>query len=841
MTPSELLDDTTTNSPDDLFRDGHLPPMLVRASAGTGKTYRLTGRLLTILFQGASPETILATTFTRKAAGEILDRILIVLAKASDVDGDEALEELREQVGIPALTRHACLQLLQKLIANVHRIRICTLDSLFTQLAKSFPFELQLPARWRLTDEIEEGWLGARGVDAVIGSLEASELSSLLAMLSKGETKRSISRELLRIVTGAYATARRSGVTAWDAIEVPTAPESDVLTGAAGDLRGVDVSQKSVRKKLDHLADHLEARDFAPLVSDRLLLNFASARQRGDLVKFGRASIPDELGSSLGALYAAVRSQTLSLMRVQNQATGEILALFDRQMREMKQALRTLSFDDISVRLADLFSQLEPSTLINRMDSDIHHVLLDEFQDTSPTQWQVLRPLALQAANREDVSEEERGPGRSFFCVGDTKQAIYGWRGGVAEIFDTVGEEIPHVHTVQQDESYRSSPLVLDTVNRVFSRLDRHQGLVEFADGEDFDRRSYEAKAAKRFAASFPEHRSMKPDLPGYVRMETCRKPVAGETEVEKSLSCFRLAAQRVAELHRADPDKEIGVLTRTNKGVANLIFLLEQAGLDVSQEGGNPLVDSAAVDLVLSALMMAEHPTDGRWKFHLSQSPLGSQTDVTGANIRLRVCDDGIAETVQWLSSKLLPVCDHRDQYRLRQLTQLAIAYESNATNRLSDFVQMVRQKRVERPQAAPIRVMTVHQSKGLEFDAVFLPELDGKLSGMPSLCVSQTPQLTKPPVAMSRYLTGQAWHFLDPDWRRAFGKSAATAMTESLCLLYVAMTRAKQAIYMVVQPCKPDDKRASAVIHAALGCDSQIENAESLLYENGKEDWYA
>ncbi len=142
-----------------------LGPMLVRASAGTGKTYRLTARLLKILLQGAPPETILATTFTRKAAAEILERVLITLAEAADERNDGALEKLRQQVGIPTLPRLVCLQLLTRILRNIHRLRICTLDSLFAQLARSFPLELGLPPTWRLTDEIEETWLRERAVD----------------------------------------------------------------------------------------------------------------------------------------------------------------------------------------------------------------------------------------------------------------------------------------------------------------------------------------------------------------------------------------------------------------------------------------------------------------------------------------------------------------------------------------------------------------------------------------------------------------------------------------------------------------------------------------------------
>ena len=77
-----------------VLHEGWLPPTLVRASAGTGKTYQLTARLLRLLVQGAAPETILATTFTRKAAGEILHRLLLALAKAADEGDDESLDAL---------------------------------------------------------------------------------------------------------------------------------------------------------------------------------------------------------------------------------------------------------------------------------------------------------------------------------------------------------------------------------------------------------------------------------------------------------------------------------------------------------------------------------------------------------------------------------------------------------------------------------------------------------------------------------------------------------------------------------------------------------------------------
>lgn len=830
---------STTFKPEStqMFTDGRLPPMLVRASAGTGKTYRLTARLLQILFQGAAPETILATTFTRKAAGEILDRVLVTLAKAADADDDAALEALRAQIGIESLPRSTCLQLLKRLIANIHRLRICTLDSLFTQLAKSFPFELQLPPAWRLTDEIEEVWLRERAVSEMVASLDPTELQTLLSMISKGETKRSIIRELVGIVTGVYTLARQSDSSAWHQLDAPTAPDSAALTAAAADLRSADAPQKMVLAKLSAMADALDARAFDELTTETLIKNYAKAKHEGEPVKLGRSKLPDGLDDSLGALYAAVRSRTLSLLAAQNRATGDLVDLYNGQISHLKQSLRTLGFDDIAVRLANQFAALDHQSLGRRMDGKIDHLLLDEFQDTSPAQWQVLRPFAMRSANPTIDPDPEAQVERSFFCVGDTKQAIYGWRGGVAEIFDAVDREIPGVHAAEQNTSFRSSPIIMETINRVFQNLTRHA----IADGPqvDWNKSCYESAAITRFAKRFPDHVAHKSQMPGYVQMESCEKTSSRE-RAEKSAACFEMAAERIAELNSKAPDRSIGVLTRTNQGVAQLIFLLEQRNVDVSQEGGNPLVDSAAVDLVLSALMMSEHPADGRWSFHVKNSPLGENTSVAADSIRRRLTEFGIARTVHWLGSLLAPVCDARDTTRLKQLSQLAVSYEPNATDRASDFVRMVREKRVERPQAAHVRVMTVHQSKGLEFDAVFLPELDGSLTGQSPMCVTESEKLGRPANRISRFITSEAWHFLDPSWRRTFGKSTESKLTEGLCLLYVAMTRARQALYMVVHPGKADDKKPSALIHAALGIDTDFSSGEEILFESGDANWF-
>ena len=134
-----------------------------------------------------------------------------------------------------------------------------------------------------------------------------------------------------------------------------------------------------------------------------------------------------------------------------------------------------------------------------RLDTRISHVLLDEFQDTSLAQWDVMRPFAeeCQASNGE----------KTFFCVGDVKQAIYGWRGGVSEIFDAVHATMPGLESRSLTKSFRSCPIVIETVNQVFTGLANNQALADFGE------------VTRRWGQHFEPHTTTKTELAGHTRL----------------------------------------------------------------------------------------------------------------------------------------------------------------------------------------------------------------------------------------------------------------------------------------------------------------------------------
>ena len=129
---------------------GQFPNEVIRASAGTGKTFALSNRYLKLLASGVECQSILATTFTRKGAGEILDRII---GRLSDAALDESAAaklsiELSWKIS-QARARH----ILHELLGNLHRLEISTLDSFFNRVAKAFSLELRLPPNWEIVQE----------------------------------------------------------------------------------------------------------------------------------------------------------------------------------------------------------------------------------------------------------------------------------------------------------------------------------------------------------------------------------------------------------------------------------------------------------------------------------------------------------------------------------------------------------------------------------------------------------------------------------------------------------------------------------------------------------------
>lgn len=842
-----------------------LPDILIRASAGTGKTYQLTSRFLRLLNADVPPESILAATFTRKAAGEILERILLALARAAC--DDEKRNELSKAIESPGLTAERCRELLSQLTRRLHRLQVGTLDSFFAKLASSFSLELGLPPGWTILDEADLKQLRQESIEALLEAADGDDLVRLLRLLTKGTTSRSINELILDTVQNCHEVALETPPEAWQKVPQPPHPADADLqrsVDALNDLLPTAVS--TFQKPIQGDIELAEREQWEEMLKKGILAKLIEGE-----TKYNRKELDPQTLAVYRPLLEQLSALALHRLSRQTEATRELLDQYDGELRELQHRQGGCSFSDVARALADrreAASQDQTSLgkLAFRMDSRMSHLLLDEFQDTSPLQWKVLRPFAEQVvsksvgwgeSSRPTKQNKRSGASRasthptgatqqslfdqadvppSFFCVGDVKQAIYGWRGGDARIFETLQRQLPSVTSQDLAKSWRSSPPIIETVNRVFQNLQRHPKLDRLAD-----------PVAAWCRDFFRPHTTAKTELSGFVQLRTVAKCADGESQGDVTL---RAAAQLVAELAAQHPTREIGVLTRSNDAVAQLIFELHHLGVPASEEGGHPLVDSAAVRLLLSLLKLADHPGDTVARFHVATSPLGPRFKFVdhqdndaaarlAESLRRELLNDGYGRCLARWAKFLDDSASPRDQARLTQLIKLADAYQSSATLRPNDFAEFVREERVADPSGDRIRVMTVHQAKGLEFDIVVLPELDKPIPGQSPSLVAGNVDPTQPPDAVCLYRDESIQRLLPDDLQQLFEQDIELRTHESLCLLYVALTRAIHAMYLLIAPHDKDPlKSYSGLLRASL-TDDMAAPESTVLFKTGDADW--
>ncbi len=789
---------------------------VIRASAGTGKTWRLGNRYIGLLAADVAPENVVAATFSRKAAGEIMERVLTRLARAS-LDPATGVR-LGVDIGDRAVTAEAAGELLRTVTRSLHRLRVCTLDSFFGDIARGFGPELGLPAAWEMAEEDDTRRLRVEAMDTALREYDIDALLAVLGELDGGAPRQSVIEgfdELVQVLHGVYGEAAPE---AWGAIQINQMADATQRAEAAAALRAEAIRHKSVVKARDTALAELDARDWEELVTSKFVRSQASggAYYNVTLGAAGVAACSLILGHAQSEVVAALARRTVS--------ARTLLADFDLRFRELQRRRRLLRFEDVARSLGEATVGQRLEEVFLRLDGRTEHLLLDEFQDTSPTQWRVLKPFA-EVAAREG----------SLFVVGDVKQAIYGWRGGVAEIFEAVRGDFPDIAEETLQKSQRSSPVVIDMVNTVFEDIDAVAALEEY-DG-----------AVMRWAKGFRTHTTAREELGGYVRL--CTAPQAGEGESAFEVT-LAYAARVVEALAASRPGCTIGVLVRTNTTVATLTDLLRSHGVTVSGEGTSPLTTSRAVEAMLALLRLADHPGDTIARYHVARSPLGPAVGFTShedrdaarrlsSEVRRSLVADGYGACLYRWTTGVAASCDARDLRRLLKLVELGYEYDRDATLRPTDFVARVQQKRVPDADSARVRVMNIHQSKGLQFDVVVLPELEGPLTRSPNVLLQRASPLA--PIAAVSLLGRKALLEGTPlDAMRHEGMSET--LIESLNLLYVALTRAVHEVHMIVGPDEEARRSLTAteLLRATLCPDEKVLAPQSVLFEGGDPEWF-
>ncbi|MGQ0553351.1 MAG: UvrD-helicase domain-containing protein [Planctomycetota bacterium] len=783
-----------------------MAPDIVLASAGSGKTYQLSECFVALLAAGVPPERILATSFTRKAAGEILQRVLERLAKAADQDAAQRA-------------------LLAALMRELQRFEVRTLDSVFVSLAGQLGSAVGLAPGWTLVNDSELKRLQGAAVDAVLAETEPHELLPLLENWRSGSSSRSVHESLVQAFSGRARELFRSTPSAvWGGLPLPEglSPAQQAQAIQALGKVNLPVTKKGqpdknfaagVERVLE-LAGDLDSLEGAKA----FLLNGLVGKVLLEEVTYCTHPIEADLAEPVTLLAQSASRRIVEDLVGRGRALHRLLALHEQRWSEVQRRRRCHEFSDFPRLLADASADLGGEQASFLRGTPTEHLLLDEFQDTSRDQWSVLAPLA------DRIAAGRRG---AFFCVGDVKQAIYGWRGGDAELLASMPARYG-VKARRLDQSYRSAPAVLAAVNRVFTSLPTNTVIEDLALKDSLP----------EWVREFQAHTSaLEPRPSGSVRLVCV--PVKGRgAAAEQALA--RCLAERVVRLREEEPGWRVGVLVRRNKRIPGLLRELQRAGVPATGAGGQVLTDSPAVTQIVSLLHLADHPGDTQAAYHVAKSPLGPAlglaVNLEGASrlarrVRADLLARGYGPTLELYAATLRAgaECGDWDRLRLPQLVELGHAFDARPSRRPADFVAHVRTQRVEVPAGMEVVVTTYHQAKGLEYDAVLLPELDAALIGrFDPLLVGRGPGgaptfIVPAPVKdiIARL----------PSLREAREAERAKGLEAQLCGLYVAMTRAKRRLDLIV-PEEPSDKSVAALLCAALSPPPQL--SEATLFEN-------
>src|SRR5262245_48907538 len=293
------------------------PHVVIRASAGTGKTYQLAVRFIGLLAAGARPDEILATTFTRKAAGEILDRVLHWLARAA---ADETVwKELAEKIGDQSLTREKCRDLLIATVRRLHALRVGTLDSYFLQVAMSFGQELGLPPGWSICEEQVDAVLRDEAIEQLLSRGKLADLLTLVHSLTKGDAARSVSRLARDTVTGLLELYRETTPEAWQKIAVCKGLEPAEQEELLAEIVTLNLDDKRMDKARAEDLERFRAGDWEAFIDKGLATKVLS----GECV-FYKKPLPPELIKLYERLLKHVESILVGQVARQTEATHDL-------------------------------------------------------------------------------------------------------------------------------------------------------------------------------------------------------------------------------------------------------------------------------------------------------------------------------------------------------------------------------------------------------------------------------------------------------------------------------------------------------------------------------------
>ncbi len=852
----------------------------VSANAGTGKTHVLTMRVLRLLLAGTSPERILALTYTKAAAAEMSKRVFARLAEwvtMPDAELKAKLAELLERSPTgPEMQR--ARQLFAIAIETPGGLKVQTIHAFCERLLQRFPLEAGVPPGFAILDEHERSELLAEAADAMLAEASAAPGTPLAGALQTAVAY-ATDVNFDQLLSGALREQE------WLAAAVRLDDDGDdtfleaekIYRKAIG--LGPDARMADIDVQLAALLTDAELRRLRDVLASGSANDVKASERIASVLRNGPAGRVE----ALRAVFLTTGGETRKTLLTQGlaaahpgaqalltRAQGEFLALDTERRKlalldaamalirlgtavlqrygEAKARSAALDFDDLVARTASLLrSSAAVEWVLYKLDGGLDHILVDEAQDTSPMQWQVIRALAEEFFSGAGASDTAR----TLFAVGDEKQSIYGFQGAAPAMFAETSAKfaaraerarLPW-RRVPLTLSFRAVEPLLVAVDRIFAAPERTPGVGTSP--------APVAHVAHRAGLAglveiWPTEKHEQPERtePWSPLEETGTTPSAVRlaARIAQTIDGWLKSGEKLESEARLVRAGDILILVRKRAPfAAAMISALKMRGIKVAGADRLVLTEQIAVQDLMALGDFLVLPEDDLALAAVLKSPLIGLDDDdllalapkrqgslwqelvarAGADARFAKA----AETLKrWraraeqvapfeLYAGLLDGEDMRARMLARlgaeaadaidELLNLALAYDDGAPPSLQGFLSWLRDgtREVKRDMEQgndEVRVMTVHGAKGLEAPIVFLPDTCSTRSGrwpgsLLKLDDAERPTNTPPPFLWPVKGTS------DLDVVQQANAAVARAETEERNrLLYVALTRARDRLYV-------------------------------------------
>lgn len=814
-----------------------------KASAGSGKTFTLAREYMTLVIDNPyAYRTILAVTFTNKATEEMKLRILGQLYGIAHhlPESDQYLKQIHE--ALPHLSetqiRKNAEAALRLLIHNYNYFHVQTIDTFFQSVLRNLARELDLTANLRIG--LNDYQVEQQAVDELIESLEDTD--KLLFWIME-YIKENIADDKGWNVIGQI---KSFGEHIFRDYYKENANKLSERMAEDGFFEGFKEKMKNIKKKAKEQFDEIAASFFDALEEGGYSADDLSGKTRGiwsyfNKIKNGKYSDDDLLNLTFTKcmespdnwvkkadvknhtdLYQQVSSVLYPILQFSEQHRPTLVKMYksadltvkhlnqlrllgsiDKKVRTMNQEANRFLLSDTQTLLHSLIQDSDSPFIFEKIGTQLNHVMIDEFQDTSTIQWKNFKVLLEETMSREDAGN---------LIVGDVKQSIYRWRSGDWRLLNNIESEFinpkKQLDIETLDTNYRSDRNVIDFNNAFF---------VEAAKQEYKNLKEAMPEEAQQLLNAYADVEQKVPAnkrAQGYVEIKLLKTQEDEDTADEstdkgKGERMMQLCLETVDKLvARGVPTNKIAILVRNNQTIQDIAeYFMNHSDYEMVSDEAFRLDASQAVQTLVTALHYLMHPNDDIARAtllkyaltYLDSEELVTQLtsnrqeylEIPLLDLTERLFTEFRLGEVEDMKAQSAYVCAFYDK-----LNAFLADNSSDIEAFLQEWDANLHGKSIHCDGTDGIRLLTIHKSKGLEYDHVIMPYCDWQLEKSNTIwCTPQEEPYNELPLVPVDFSAGQMKQSIyEPDYHHEHLQN----MVDNLNLLYVAFTRAGHNLYV-------------------------------------------